>query len=87
MLINELRTKDANEFTKQIIEYIYKKHNIDLPLNPIFREITQPKPGSGFKNIIERDKYKIYSKKIRENTYIKFYIPPNWKYKDFCDFF
>lgn len=75
---NFLYTKDAEEETKSIIKDLYIKHNIELPLNPIFREITQPRPGAGFYLVVDRDKYKIYSKIVHGNTYIKLYVAPNW---------
>lgn len=71
--INALHTKDAEEDDIDLIKDLYIKHNIELPLNPIFRVITQPKAGAGFRTIIERDRYIIYSKKVRDNTYVKFY--------------
>ena len=61
--INKLHTKDAKEDDIDLIKDLYIKHNIELPSNPIFRVITQPKAGAGFHSIIERDKYIIYSKK------------------------
>ena len=69
--------KDAEEATEQVIRDLYKENNIKLPANPVFREITQPKPGAGFQRVIEREKYKIYSKEVRGTTYIKFCVTPN----------
>lgn len=71
-----LRTNNAEIGTSQVIEYLYERHHILLPVNPVFREITQPKAGAGFRKVIESEKYKIYSKTIRDTTYIKFYVNP-----------